>query len=293
MSAERGADVEIRAADGQRLAATLFRPDEPARGAVLVAPATGIRRRFYRAFASHLASRGFAAITFDNRGIGDSLDGPVSAHDATLVAWGRLDLPAVLDRLADEVPGAPLHLLGHSAGGQLVGLMPNATRLRSLVCVACSSGSLRNMRPLYRAKAAFFLRVLLPATSRVLGAGRSDWVGMGEPLPRGVAAEWGRWCSGRGYVEVALREDPSLADHQYGALAVPSLWLHATDDDIANLANVRDMLRVYPRLDAEVRTLEPKALGKAGIGHMGFFRDRELWPLAVDWLAARGGPRPA
>lgn len=272
----------VTTSDGVTLGATLYRPSE-ARAAVMIAPATGIRRRFYDRFARHLCEQGYGVITFENRGIGDS-GAPAAKSAATLVDWGRRDMPAVLGRLQEEFPGVATTLVGHSAGGQLVGLMPNALDLSAIVAVACSSGSLRNMEPQYRLKAHFFLNVFLPLTSRVLGAGRSDWVGMGEPLPRNVARQWGEWCSGSGYVEVELARDPALADHLYDAVTMPSLWLYASDDDIANAANVADMIRVHTQLPHAVQEVRPADFGGAPIGHMGFFRRPDLWPLAVDWL---------
>lgn len=60
---------------GHALAGTLFAPAAPPRGAVLIAPATGIRRGFYAPFAEWLAAQGFGVLSFEFQGIGDSLDG--------------------------------------------------------------------------------------------------------------------------------------------------------------------------------------------------------------------------
>ena len=278
--------LSIVCADGFPLAATKYSGSH-VKAAIMIAPATGIRRGVYDAFARHLAASGYGVIVYDNRGIGQSQRGPLKENDATLVAWGRLDMPAVLERLQDEFPDVSYHLVGHSAGGQLVGLMPNALALRSMANVASSSGSVSNMTPLYRMKAIAFLKYLLPLTARFQGVGRTDLVGMGGPLPAGVALDWRDWCMGQGYVEVALLNDPSLHDHLYDALEFPSLWLYATDDDIANEANVDDMIRVYSRTRAQKLELEPSAYAKKAIGHMGFFRAPDLWPLLTDWLDAQ------
>lgn len=280
-------DLSIVCADGVSLAATRYATADDVKAAVMIAPATGISRRFYDRFARHMAGHGYGVLTFDNRGIGQSQEGPLRENDATLVSWGRLDMPAVFERLKAEFPAVLYHVVGHSAGGQLVGLMPNALELRSMANVASSSGSLRNMALLYRLKATFFLKCWLPLTVRLQGVGRTDLIGMGGPLPAGVALDWGEWCNGRGYVEVALKKDPSLQDHLYDALTFPSLWLYATDDDIANSTNVDDMIRVYSRTQAEKLELEPAAYGKESIGHMLFFRSPDLWPLLRDWLDAR------
>ncbi|XQF94486.1 hypothetical protein ACOBV9_19070 (plasmid) [Pseudoalteromonas espejiana] len=40
----------------------------------MIAPATGIKQQFYANFATYLQQHGFGVITFDNRGIGQSLN---------------------------------------------------------------------------------------------------------------------------------------------------------------------------------------------------------------------------
>ena len=64
----------IEAPDGHPLAVTLFHPDTPVGLSVLIGSATGAPRRYYANFARHLAARGCTVVSFDYRGIGDSID---------------------------------------------------------------------------------------------------------------------------------------------------------------------------------------------------------------------------
>lgn len=275
--------MPILCEDDVRLAGTVYGPREP-RAAVMLAPATGIRKRFYHAFAGFLAERGYGVLCYDNRGIGESLSGPVRESPASLVSWGRLDMTAALETLKQTFPNRPCHLVGHSAGGQLAGLMKNGTELTSMLHVACSSGSLRNMGYPFRIAAEFFMNVAIPLSNVLFGHTKAQWFGMGEPLPRRVAEEWARWCNGRGYVQVDLGR--TIHEHHYDTLAIPSRWLAATDDPIACEANVHEMVGVYSKLRSEVIFLDPREFGLKEIGHMGFFSSRKstLWTYAVDWL---------
>ncbi|UOO81304.1 alpha/beta fold hydrolase [Uruburuella testudinis] len=277
-------DIAINTANGGVLAATVFYPPGEVRAAVMLAPATGMLRRFYRPFAEYLAAAGYAVITFDNQGLGGSLHGAVKDSQASLVSWGQNDMPAVLDELQQLFPGVSHHLIGHSAGGQLIGLMPNAGGLKSVFNVACSSGSVRNMAMPFRAKAAFFMRVFMPLSNAVFGCARNQWLGMGETLPRGVAREWSEWCNGSGYVKMALGK--TVHTHLYDTLAMPSLWLHAPDDDIATEKNVKEMMAVFSAMPSERLLLQPADYGLRHIGHMKFFsrQSQQLWALAVEWL---------
>lgn len=278
-------DITLVCEDKVSLAATLYTPDAPV-GAVMIGPATGIRRQFYTHFANFLKEQGYAVITYDNRGIGGSLQGSVKDSEASLVCWGKQDMPAVLGELQARFPALPCFLVGHSAGGQLVGLMHNATALTAMCNFGSSSGQLSNMRPGYLLPAHLFMNVYIPLNNLLFGHTKAHLVGMGEPLPKRVARQWQQWCNGQGYVQTAFGRE--VKNHFYDAIRCPSKWLIAEDDDIANLANVHDLLRIFPNMEAEVQSLNPADHGIAKIGHMGFFsrRCQSLWPLVSDYLTS-------
>ncbi|TPH18136.1 alpha/beta hydrolase family protein [Litorilituus lipolyticus] len=277
-------EINILCEDNYTLAATVFTPTETVKGAVLLGPATGIKRQFYQHFAQFLAEHGYGVITFDNRGIGQSLSGEIKYCDVTLQCWGEKDMPAVLEQLKLIFPDVNYHLIGHSAGGQLIGLMSNALDFTSMFNVACSSGQLRNMRLAHQVKAHFFMNFYIPLSNQLFGHTKSQWVGMGEPLPKQVAKQWQQWCNGAGYVKTAFGK--TIHQHHYDDLTLPSMWINAIDDDIANSLNVEDMISVFPKLSYEVLTLNPADYGLNEIGHMKFFSrtSKSLWSLATKWL---------
>jgi len=278
-------NVKIKCSDGFELGATVYRPEKIA-GAIMIAPATGIKQVFYNSFATFLAEHNYAVVCFDNRGVGESIKGPINEVNASLVNWGELDMPAVLDYLINEFPNQKYHLVGHSAGGQLVGLMHNAQQISSMFNFACSSGYIPNMPYPFRFYAKFYLNFFISTSNLLFGKTNSQWVGMGEPLPKKVAAQWQKWCNGGGYVKTEFGDE--VKQHLYNDLDFPSRWLYATDDDIANLKNVEDMIDVFPKLPTEIVKLDPKELGKKEIGHMGFFRSKhkDLWGRVLEWLGA-------
>ncbi|WP_367111253.1 alpha/beta fold hydrolase [uncultured Psychrobacter sp.] len=280
--------LSIMTERNQVLAATVYRPKTLVKNAVMIAPATGIKRQFYHKFATFLAKKGFGVITFDNEGIGESLSTDLAKCDASLISWGRHDMPAVLDALQDEFAEATYHLLGHSAGGQLIGLMPNYKALSSVFNVACSSGRIKNMAMPYKIKAMGFMDVFIPVSNLVLGYTPADKIAMGEPLPRGVARQWREWCNGAGYIKTALGK--SIHTHFYDEIDMPALWLGFSDDEIANSQNMDDMIRVFPQMPVDKHFLHPKDFGLNSIGHMRYFSSKtqakapELWQMAVDWF---------
>ncbi|WP_207893725.1 alpha/beta hydrolase family protein [Tenacibaculum sp. M341] len=276
-------DINIECKDGFNLAGTIYKP-ETVKSAIMIAPATGIKRRFYNSFATYLAENGYGVISFDNRGIGESVNGDINKINASLVNWGKLDMTAAMESLKANFPNQKYHIVGHSAGGQLIGLMDNASDVNSFFNFASSSGSLSYMKYPFKLSASFFLNIYIPINNLFFGKTNSQWVGMGEPLPKKVAAQWSKWCNAKGYVAADFGEE--IKEHYFDKLTCPSMWLHATDDGIANLENVKDMIKVYSKSNFKIKTLNPKSMHKKSIGHMGFFssKNKDLWSYAIDFF---------
>jgi len=279
--------IQIATKHPATLAATVFRPDT-VKAAVMIAPATGIKRQFYQNFAQYLMEHGYGVISYDNEDIGESMQGNLKHSNASLISWGRYDMTAVLDRLIQEFPNTTYHLVGHSAGGQLFGLMPNHHKFTSVFNVACSSGQIRNMAMPYRAKAMWFMDVFIPVSNVLFGYTQSSKIGMGEDLPKNVAKQWRDWCNGAGYIKTAFGK--TVKTHYYNEVNLPAMWVNAPDDDIANDKNVADMIRVFPNMQATTQTLKPKDYGLQHIGHMKFFsrQNQLLWQQTLDWLHRHG-----
>lgn len=141
MPATAAATTEtIPARDGFALAASRFPAAGEAAAAVLVVPATGVARRLYDPFARHLAARGFTVVTWDWRGTGGSRPRSLRGFRATMSDWARLDLPGAIAWAREALPGLPLLAVGHSFGGQCLGLAPEAAALAGAVTVAAQSG---------------------------------------------------------------------------------------------------------------------------------------------------------
>ncbi|MCO5229728.1 MAG: alpha/beta hydrolase [Chitinophagales bacterium] len=276
-------DIQIYCTDHTTITGTIYKTDY-IKGAVLIAPATGIKRKFYKEFAIFLAEHGYGVLTYSNQGIGESLKGAIQSCPSSLVSWGEIDQTSALEALKHEFPNLPIHLIGHSAGGQLVGLMKNCKDISSIFNYACSSGSIRNMESSYKLKAQVFMNLFIPLNNYFLGYTNTPLINMGEPLPKKVAAQWRKWCRGSGYVAMEFGQE--VQEHYYDQLNIPSLWVNASDDDIAIDANVDDMTRVYTQLQVERLTLQPQKEGFDNIGHMNFFSKshQELWHYALNWL---------
>jgi predicted alpha/beta hydrolase len=257
---------------------------------VLICPATGVPQRFYLRFAQWLAAQGHDVLVFDYRGIGQSLQGLLKHCRATLKEWGQQDQVAALDWLLSRTGAEQALLIGHSAGGQMMGLMPNHHRIARVVGVATSTGWFKAMRPGFKWQARFALRLAVPLASRFKGYGPTSWFGLGEDLPAAVARQWGQWCAAGGYATNAVKGRPEEDFH--AQVRMPITVFHATDDDIANPATVADLLRTFPSAPHRVHRLRPGEHGLKGIGHIDWFRSshQAVWPLLAAALQDQAAP---
>jgi predicted alpha/beta hydrolase len=276
----------VHAKDGAALAASVFRARTAAavaRPPVVIASATGVRRAFYAGFASFLASRGHDVITFDYRGIGDSRR---AARKPKMHDWGEKDLAGVVEH-ASVTLGArrgKVDVIGHSVGGQIVGLLPPAEieSVRRFVSVAAQSGDYRLWPlPSRLAMAALWYGVV-PGVTRAVGYLPGS-LGIGEDLPPGVALEWAAWCRTPGYL-VGGPGAPRKAG--FARLRAETLAFGFEDDPYAPPAAITALLELYENASVERVHVSRAEVGP--VGHFGFFRDRfrkGLWDHAERFLA--------
>jgi predicted alpha/beta hydrolase len=273
--------VEITCADGTRLHGHFVAaPAGCTHGLpVLLSPATGVKQHYYLRFAHWLAQQGHDVLVFDYRGIGLSLQGPLSRCRATLAEWGQQDQVAALDWLLAHTDSEQALMLGHSAGGQMIGLLPNHHRVARLVGVSASTGWLKGMRPGFRVKAWLGLRGVIPLGAMMKGYAPTAAVGLGENLPARVGLQWGQWCAAGGYATNAVRDQPERDFHAH--VRTPITVLYASDDDIATDITVKDLLRTFPAAPKQAIRVQPSHHGLTSLGHIDWFRSshQAVWPM--------------
>lgn len=271
---------------GHRLAASLFVPERAPRAAVLIAGAMGVKRRYYAPFASHLREQGVAVLTFDYRGIGGSRPKSLRRFEATVHGWAEDDLPGMLSFLEERFPKTPLLYVGHSVGGQLLGLVPGVERVAGAAMVAAQVGYWKLWPGLPKVGMWLLWHAGIPLLSRAFGYFPMGRLGMGEDLPAGVAREWARWGRHPEYLFGFLQERTAAAFH---AFHQPLLSYAIADDGYAPVPTVRALFDRYQSSDKSFQVLTPTDAGLKKLGHFGFFRPqaKALWEAPTRWLLQR------
>jgi predicted alpha/beta hydrolase len=277
-------DTSIAARDGYQLAATVFSPVAAPVRAVLINSATAVPRKIYRGLATYLAEQGCTVLTYDYRGIGGSRPASLRGFRVRMRDWAALDVAGAIDHMRAVWPRLPLAVVGHSFGGQAVGLAPNNSEISRALFVAAQAGYWRLFHSPEKYRVYAMLRFIGSPIARTLGYVPGK-LGIGEDLPRDVFLEWTDWVTRPRY----FFDDPTLAalenfPHYRGALRAICL----TDDPWATPAAVDLLCSGFTGTKPERSDIRPADTGFAKVGHFGFFRPEHrdtLWRDAAEWLA--------
>lgn len=270
-------EEQVECGDGERLVARLFTPRGKPRAVVLIVPAMGVTQQYYAPLAAWLAEQGMVAATFDYRGMGLSRRGGLRGFQADILDWARLDCAAMLDTLGARYPEQPLFWLGHSLGGQILGLVPNHRRLAGAVTVAAGSGYWRENAAPLRWIVWWLWYVVVPVTLPLCGYFPGRRLRKVGDLPRGVMAQWRRWCLNPEY---SVGAEGRPVRESYAALRLPITAFAFTDDEFMSARGVESLHGFYRNAPLEMQRIAPEDIGVKRIGHFGFFRERfaaSLW----------------
>ncbi|MFB8229425.1 alpha/beta fold hydrolase [Cellulosimicrobium sp. NPDC055967] len=287
-------ELRIQIPAGGWVVGTVRRPAaEPPRGVVVIHPATAVPERLYTGFAEFLAAHGYVAVTYDYRGTGRS--GSPRAHRGLRMRdWMADDVPAVAAWARPRFGDVPQLAVGHSIGGHALALGRGSRGLAGFVTVASHVAATSTVPDrAERARVRLILRVLGPATARMLGYVPGRRLSLGEDMPAAAMLEWGRWSTLPGY----FFDDPTMhAAADAARVTGDVLAVGFTDDPWATPTQIDAITDRLTAARVERRTWSPTDGGVERIGHMGFFRRGlrdTLWPELLAWLDARAGAAPA
>ncbi|MBL4835242.1 MAG: alpha/beta hydrolase [Pseudomonas sp.] len=262
--------LQIDTESGRRICARAFAAKD-ATSVVIIAGAMGVGQQCYEKFARYLRGQGMTAITFDYFGIGASLHAPLAECDTNLTQWGREDCDAVIRQVREQYPTLPTHWVGHSVGGQLLGMVPRVNQLDRIVTVASGSGYWRRNSPPTKRIAWLLWYALAPLSVGLLGYFPGARLNIVGDLPGGVMRQWRRWCLHPDYV-VGAEGDAVRA--QFSEVRVPITSVAFTDDEMMSRHNVDSLHSFYHNAPVTMMRLTPADLGEQAIGHLGWFRER-------------------
>ena len=287
-------DISLPATDGYLLGATLFLPLGAKRHAVLINSATAVPRKVYRGFAGYLARRGCAVLTYDYRGTGGSRQMSLVGYNqpkslvgfkASMSDWAALDVTAAVAWMRERYKTLPLAYVGHSFGGQALGLLANNNEISRALLVASQATYWKLIASPERYRIYAMLNFIGSPLTRLMGY-TPGWTGAGQDLPKGVFEQGLGWMMNKRY----LFDDPNLGALQNFANYKGAMRaLCMADDPWATRPAVELLCSGFTSIQPEILSIAPADARASKIGHFGFFRSEHrdtLWRGAAEWLQA-------
>lgn len=260
--------IAFKALDDYPLVGTLYTPKNFTKAQIVLACATGVPQGFYRSFSEYATQLGYQVFTFDYRGVSQSAPKTLKGFHMSYLDWGKLDLAAAIDYLAQD--DLSLFLVGHSYGGQALGLTSNHHKVAAMYCFGTGAGWHGYMPFKEKIKVQVIWNIVFPPM--VAATGYLPWskLNMGADLPKGVYQQWRKWCKHPTYF-FADPEQQQLHE-QYAQVKTPIYAVAALDDDWA-LPNSRyAFMQHYRQAPMHFINISADEFGLKHIGHMGYFR---------------------
>ncbi|AOA58935.1 alpha/beta hydrolase family protein [Acinetobacter larvae] len=260
---------QFYAADAYPLQALYYPSATPCQARLIIASATGVPQQFYRRFAEYARQQGFDVLTFDYRGIGLSAPATLKNFKMDYLDWGKLDLAAAIDYFYGK--DIPLFIIGHSYGGQALGLCPNHDKISAYYTLGTGVGWAGYMPWPERMKVNVFWNMVFPLMAAKDGYIAWSKLNMGADLPLDVYKQWRQWCKSSEY----FFNDPirgQQLQQQFAQVKMPIFALTASDDEWAMAKSRNAFAKYYRQAKVQCLDIQPAQFKLKHIGHMGYFR---------------------
>lgn len=267
--------IQFLADDQYVLSGTRYIPSHPIKAKIIVTSATGVPQGFYRRFSEYATAKGYEVLTFDYRGVASSAPKNLKGFKMSYLDWGELDLAAAIEFFHDS--SIPLFIVGHSYGGQALGLAANHYKVTAMYSFGTGAGWAGYMPFKEKFKVSVMWNIFFPPIVAVKGYLPWSKFNMGADLPLGVYKQWRRWCKSPHY----FFADPELQElkHRYAQIKTKIYAVSALDDDWALPQSRQAFMQHYSHSAMQFLDIQASDYGLKEIGHMGYFRKgaEKIW----------------
>ena len=254
---------------------------------LIIGSAFGVPYQYYKHIAEFLAKQGIRVLVYDYRGISHSQHGNMPTDQILMQHWGQLDLEAAIQFAEKEYQPKKLSYLGHSAGGQVIGLASSSVKFDKIIIAASGVGAWRLWPGLqkYGLAAIWYLVFPLVMALQFGDFFKSRFLGP-IPVPKNAVKQWLRWARSPDYL---FTPEHGLDISTYDKIDADILGVTITDDWYAPKEARDGLLKHYTNCKKRVVDISPSSLQLKSIGHFGLFKKKQeikdgIWQPMINFL---------
>lgn len=287
-------NITIPAEDGFILSASVYSVEENSKAetsskkrVLIIGSAFGVPHQYYKHIANYFAEQGISCLTFDYRGIGQSNKGHMSARDMLMQHWGQLDLEGVIQYVEKHHRPDELYYLGHSAGGQILGLAPSSDTFNKVILAATGVGAWRAWLGTQKYLLAAMWYGLMPIMMLLQRGDFFHSKMLGPiPVPKHAVKQWVEWAKSEDYL-FTTKHGLDLSGYEKINANIYALTI--ADDWYAPQSSRDALLSHYSNSHRVTQYILPRDVGLKKIGHFGLFRKKQeivsgIWQPIINFL---------
>ena len=248
---------------------------------LIIASAMGVKQSFYQGFSEFAEANGISVITFDYSGIGNSLNENIKDNKDFLSSWGDRDLEAVIKYSIENFPNHKKVVLGHSIGGQLIGLASSSVDLDKIILMSAQSGYWGFWKGVNKVKMFFNWHLLFPILTYFIGYMPSKKISKMENIPKNVAEEWAKWCRNPNYLFDYISEDKTF----FNKIKCKITSVSFDDDFFAPKKSVDWLSGKFKNAELKRKHFFPSDFNVSKIGHFDVFKSdfkNSIWKFLLE-----------
>lgn len=272
--------INIKTENNSSITATVYNGKQN-HHILIIASATGVKQSFYKKFSEFISENNITVITFDYQGIGLSLERKIKELQNNAQDWGSVDLENVIKYIKEKHPNSKISIIGHSIGGQLIGIAKSSTEIHKVILVATQSGYWKFWKGFERIKMWLNWYILFPSLIKVFGYMPSEKLSGMENLPKNVAKQWSNWGRKSEYLFSEIHPDLLYFDQIRSKITAISI----ENDSFAPKEAVDWFTQKYKNAEIKQIHLKPNDYNTKNIGHFGIFKEKhkkDIWKLLLD-----------
>lgn len=279
-------EISFNATDGFKLAGAFYTAENSKR-LLIIGSAFGVPYQYYKHIAHYFRENGISVLAFDYRGISHSKEGNMDAKDILMQHWGELDIEAAIQWALENHSPDQIYYMGHSAGGQILGLAKSSPKISKIIIAASGVGTWRVWPGLQKYMLAGIWYLAFPLAKLFQKGDYFHSKMLGPiPVPKHAVDQWLDWARSEQYL---FTPEHGLDLSAYKEMNADILGLTIADDWYAPVYARDALIAHYENCQVQNLFIKPSDLNLKSIGHFGLFKKKQeieqgIWQPMLNFL---------